>query len=399
MAVRILAWIGVAFFGVVLGTMALAAEPRFLGVAACAGSTCHDAAKPNLASRITQDELTIWKSRDRHSRAGSDLRSPLGLRIARNLGIADPTTDDTCATCHLDPAHLRPDLLPSGRATFSEGVGCESCHGAASAWLASHVDPAQPASALARGLVRLDSPVARARVCIGCHQSNTGRPLRHDIYGAGHPRLRFELETFTAAMPMHHVADEDYRARKQVPSRARLWLVGQLEAARLTLEPLRRAPVRTNVFLDFGIYDCHSCHSRIGRSQAEARPDVPLPPGSLRLYDAPIVLVGAALGAIDPALSASLGQTLSELHRVHARDPVAARAVADRLSGLLDRAEPLFEADPSDEAVGSICVASWRSANVTAFALLRSPNKPSWRSLRWDRRRGPTVDGRRSATC
>ena len=49
--------------------------------------------------------------------------------------------------------------------------------------------------------------------------------------GAGHPRLSFELEAFTANLPPHFIVDADYRARKNPAEAFELWLAGQLQAA------------------------------------------------------------------------------------------------------------------------------------------------------------------------
>ncbi|MEQ9447797.1 MAG: multiheme c-type cytochrome, partial [Rhodospirillaceae bacterium] len=51
---------------------------------------------------MTQNEYSIWKQQDRHSRAYATLTTAESARIARNLGIADPTGADICLDCHAD---------------------------------------------------------------------------------------------------------------------------------------------------------------------------------------------------------------------------------------------------------------------------------------------------------
>src|SRR6185436_3989686 len=50
-----------------------AARARHLGVASCAGSACHGAAKMEGAS-VRQDEYLLWQRKDRHAQAYSTLR-------------------------------------------------------------------------------------------------------------------------------------------------------------------------------------------------------------------------------------------------------------------------------------------------------------------------------------
>ena len=56
-------------------------------------------------------------------------------------------------------------------------------------------------------------PVERARLCLSCHFGDPLRFANHRIMGAGHPRMSFELDTFTALQPAHFKVDADYRKR------------------------------------------------------------------------------------------------------------------------------------------------------------------------------------------
>ena len=67
--------------------------------------------------------------------------------------------------------------------------------------------------------------------------------------GAGHPRLSFELEAYTANQPAHYVVDADYEQRKGKIEGMNLWLTGQIENARRMLTLLQ-----TDMFHSGGMF-------------------------------------------------------------------------------------------------------------------------------------------------
>ena len=100
----------------------------------------------------------------------------------------------------------------------TDGVGCESCHGPAAGWLASHYEVAgSHAANVANGMVALDQPQTRARVCLDCHygSADEGQFVTHAMMAAGHPRISFELDLFSS-FQQHHDVDADYMQRKGV---------------------------------------------------------------------------------------------------------------------------------------------------------------------------------------
>src|SRR5689334_8932544 len=198
------------------------AAERHLGVATCAGSACHGAAKMS-GSNVRQDEYLTWQRKDRHARAYATLRTDRSRRIAANLGLADATSATECLVCHSDnvPAEQR-----GGRFQVSDGVGCEACHGGAERWLTPHTRGyANHKARLADGLYATWDLSARAELCLSCHQGDATRPMTHAIMGAGHPPLLFELDTFGALQPAHYDPDADYARRKGKPDNARNWAV------------------------------------------------------------------------------------------------------------------------------------------------------------------------------
>ena len=114
------------------------AAATYEGVASCAGSTCHGRGEGD-GKVVRQDELRIWQDPSSptgaHSRATAVLASPRGNRIAAALGLGRADTAPQCLGCHATNA---PNAARGGRYLPSDGVGCESCHGAASGWISSH---------------------------------------------------------------------------------------------------------------------------------------------------------------------------------------------------------------------------------------------------------------------
>jgi hypothetical protein len=67
----------------------------FMGVASCAGSTCHGRSEAN-GKIVRQDELMLWQSASSptgaHSRAWRVLTEPRGKAIAGRLGLGNAGT-------------------------------------------------------------------------------------------------------------------------------------------------------------------------------------------------------------------------------------------------------------------------------------------------------------------
>jgi light-regulated signal transduction histidine kinase (bacteriophytochrome) len=81
---------------------------------------------------------------------------------------------------------------------MADGVACETCHGPAQRWISSHVQPnATHAQNLANGMYATADDVQRARLCLSCHFGTADKFVDHRMISAGHPRLSFELDTFS----------------------------------------------------------------------------------------------------------------------------------------------------------------------------------------------------------
>jgi hypothetical protein len=163
---------------------------------------------------------------------------------------------------------------------------------------------AQHAGNIAAGMYPTNQPAPRAALCLSCHQGDDKRTLGHTLYGAGHPRLRFELDTYGALQPYHFVADADYRRRKPLASHLRLWAAGQLRAADQLLNQVRSAHGQ-GMFPELANYDCQTCHRPIA-VDADHKPRAGAGAGALGLNDAPLVVLRALATVMAPAEAAGL---------------------------------------------------------------------------------------------
>lgn len=335
-----------AAFLAVLACSAGAADKQ-LGVASCAGSACHGAARMT-GTNVRQDEYLIWQRKDPHARAYSTLRTERSRRIAANLGLADATTAPMCLTCHADPL---PADQRGGRFQISDGVGCETCHGAAERWFSPHTRgyPGHK-QRLADGMYPTWDLAARAELCVSCHQGNARRPMTHAIMGAGHPALLFELDTFGALQPAHYDDDPDYAKRKGKPDGTRAWAVGQVVAARGMVAGLAAMPA-DGVFPELVWFNCTACHHAMQPPRWEADPATGLGAGRVRLADVALHQVALWLEVVKPELAARWRAELRALHQATLANAGALRERASSAQKLLD-AEVLplaaqFQATPA----------------------------------------------------
>jgi hypothetical protein len=246
---------------------------RLEGVASCASTACHGGNGPPGSWR---SEYTTWAMCDPHSRAYTVLFGDLSRRIQENLnrGEQDPAKDFSaqnnplCLKCHATD----PDHHPVAHGfTLVDGVGCESCHGAAGEWLAQHYrlpwKDMSPEAKAKLGFTFTKDLQVRAEVCVRCHVGSvdtTGLPVEvnHDLIAAGHPRLRFEFGAYLANYPKHWSVHED---EKRYPDlQARAWMIGQVASARAALHLLQAdaaaAKSSAVVWPEFADFDCYSCH-------------------------------------------------------------------------------------------------------------------------------------------
>lgn len=325
---------------------------RHEGVASCGGSTCHGRQEATGIT-VRQNELLTWQDdgspAGAHSRAYRVLAEPRSQRIAKKLGIGPAQSAEMCLGCHADPA---PAGLRGAKFALSDGVGCETCHGGSERWLSSHYAVgASHASNVANGLYPLDDPRARAARCLDCHfgSAGPGQFVTHRIMAAGHPRIAFELDLFTA-LQRHHNEDADYRKRGKEPSRGvKTWAIGQAMAIdRATALYATPARGQDGVFPEFYFFDCRTCHRTFSddpdfRPIDVVNPGRPVPSGFPTFNDENLLMLSAAARVAAPGLASRLGTQSRAFHAAFASDRVAAVRAAGQLGATARALAAAFE--------------------------------------------------------
>ena len=307
-----------------------------IGTVNCASSLCHGSITEWKGSPILRNEYVTWSRLDKHARAYTVLSGESARRIASKLGLPGPASEaKVCLDCH---AHNVPLALREPRFKLSDGVTCEACHGPAQRWIASHVEPgASHAGNLAHGLYPTDDSGARARLCLSCHWGNKDKFVSHRMLGAGHPRLSFELETFSSIEPAHYRVDGDYLQRKQAVDGVKTWAIGQALAVSEMMDILvdpRRG--RDGLFPELVLFDCHACHHPMSkrRWQPQRAFGAGAGPGVARLNDSGMQMMRAIARRLDPKLGARVSAQVARLHRATAGqgDALAEARVLKRLA-------------------------------------------------------------------
>ncbi len=329
---------------------------KHMGVATCSNSVCHGASQPFRDSDVMQNEFAIWQEFDPHAKAYQILERPESKQIAQKLGLGDPTQAKVCLDCHADnePADHRGE-----RFQISDGVGCEACHGGSELWLNSHADRSVAhADNLGKGMYATENPIKRAELCLSCHMGEKDRMITHRIMGAGHPRLSFELDTFTWLHP-HYKIDAKWTKRKGDWNGVRDWAVGQGVAAEnlldLVLDP--KAGWQ-GIFPELVLFDCHACHKLMQGKKWGPRQGTGLGPGVVRLNDSNLVMFRHVLAPVDKAAAQRVFEQTRALHRATTESREATFAAARTLRSTLAEALPKVAAYNYDVASLDVILAS-----------------------------------------
>lgn len=293
---------------------------KHLGVASCASSVCHGKSKAVDAKNVMLNEYRTWSTKDRHARAYKTLLSKESKRIASNLGLSSAHTAKICLDCHAD--NVAKDMR-GPKFQINDGVGCEACHGGAEQWIKSHTEMGVTHQQnLDKNMYPTESGVERARLCLSCHYGTKDKLATHKIMGAGHPRLSFELETFTSNQPMHYKVDADYKERKGEFGGFTMWVTGQLEAAKISLELMQSYLISDDQLLpELYFYDCHACHHPMSDKRWQptaARSGVP--PGAVRLNDVSFLMLQQLIQTVLPESYSELTNAVINLHKSSMRN-------------------------------------------------------------------------------
>jgi hypothetical protein len=253
-------------------------EPqKYIGPGSCAATSCHGSVKPVAESRILQTEYTTWILKDKHSRGYQALTGDVGERMARILKLGTKAeAAPKCLACHA--LYTTPEQR--GRAfEISEGVGCENCHGPASAWLGPHTTRDWPhEKSVAAGMHDTRSVIHRTEKCLECHLGSRERFVDHEMIAAGHPDLYFELDSFSAVMPRHWKQPRELAPGKPAEDPdwvgVRDWSAGQAVQLRAAMERLawrtkgeggeKRADMKQDAWPEYSELSCIACHHSLG---------------------------------------------------------------------------------------------------------------------------------------
>lgn len=229
----------------------------YVGAESCGGSACHGNSAPRTKLRIGQNEFYIWSQKDRHAKAYEVLTNPDSKRIAHNLKIDKPEQAHRCLVCHALDVE---DNRQGKNFDLTEGVSCEACHGPAEQWLGPHIRKDWDAKkAVTYGMYNTKDLGLRSDKCLACHLGVGPDIVDHELIGAGHPRLKFELDNYSHVMPAHWQPPKDKPARDWLGVKA--WAVNQAVALRNQVQLLSaHRKSKMGLFPDFIHFDCYACH-------------------------------------------------------------------------------------------------------------------------------------------
>ena len=342
----------VGLFASVLGAGSVTAAelPQYdnevhLGVASCASGVCHGSVRPKSSSAVLQNEYVTWSRHDRHRIAYQTLLTPESARIASNLGLENAHEASLCLDCHADNVPLEQQ---GEKFLMSDGVGCEACHGGAGDYISEHADAATDRQHnIDAGLYPADQAADRAKLCLSCHLGTADKFASHDIMGAGHPRLAFELDTFGILQPAHYLVDEDYRAEKWYGDNLVTWVIGQTRSTEQTLSLIETRLDSGGLFPELALFDCHTCHHPMSEPRWLAN-RTGLPPGSVRLNDANFVMLFALAQVAAPSLEMTLREQMTALHQAVARrQPLADLLASIRQNIAIIERDAVSQAGPT----------------------------------------------------
>lgn len=305
-------------------------KDKHLGLVSCTGSTCHEATTPLPASPIKQNEVSIWTKKDEHAKAYEHLKNDLSKQIIKKLKWAKPAHKDSrCLDCHADNV---PAAQRGKRFNITKGVTCEACHGGSGRWLGGHISGEEGHKFnLDNGLYPTEKPIQRAKLCLSCHFGTEKKFVTHEIMGAGHPRISFELDRFTNVQPAHFVRDKDYGRRKGYANGAQVWAIGQAVAVGLFLDQLELEikKEQNGVFPELSLFDCQSCHHAMKNQRWTGGKG--LPPGVIRINEANLVLLRHAIKILSLESGKKFAGGLKQLHQATMQNKQAVQSAIEAL--------------------------------------------------------------------
>jgi hypothetical protein len=159
---------------------------------------------------------------------------------------------------------------------------------------------------------------------------------------AGHPRISFELDLFSA-LQQHHLEDADYVSRKGRTNNVKLWAIGQAVAVNRATTLFADPKLgQEGVFPEIYFFDCQTCHRQFvdgpkGKATWVANPGRPIPAGMPAFNDENMIMLSAAAKVAAPALSAKFEADSRDFHAALARDRPSAVKAGKKLASSADQ--------------------------------------------------------------
>jgi hypothetical protein len=132
-------------------------QNKYIGVKMC--SMCHKADK-------TGNQFAVW-SKSAHAQAYKTLTGPKAAEIAKAKNIKNASEAAECLECH-----GAVDAKLVGTYDVKDGVQCEMCHGAGSAYKAM-ATMKDKAKAIAAGMREFKDAAAIEKFCKTCHNEKS----------------------------------------------------------------------------------------------------------------------------------------------------------------------------------------------------------------------------------
>jgi hypothetical protein len=346
-------------------------DAKYVGPGSCSAVACHGGIQPRSVTKVLQNEYSTWVTADKHAHAYTALTEPLGRQIAVTLKLGPAEKAQRCLVCHalsVSPAEHAREL------DIAEGVGCESCHGPASLWIGPHIQAnAVHSRMVALGLYDNKNLVLRTEKCLTCHLGAPGMTVDHELIAAGHPDLRFELDSFTAVEPPHWVEkNAEGKPLADPLFGTRAWAIGQAVQLRESMLRVARA-AKSGPWPEFSEMDCITCHHSLTGPQSwrqrsgYAGRRAGDPPYNLARY----VLFRHFADEVNPGLNGELNKEVSrvsELITSMSPDRAAVEAAANRAAGLAARLSDELQSYTYDRARTEVLLRSI-TADADAISL------------------------------
>jgi hypothetical protein len=286
-----------------------AESSKYTGPGSCSSPSCHGGVQARDQTTVLQNEYSTWVVRDKHAHAFENLTNPVGTRIAKIMGLPSPDTAPRCLACHaLDvPADQRARTFD-----LTDGVGCENCHGPASAWLGPHTTRGwKYEKSLELGLYDTRDLVKRSEKCLTCHLGTAEKSVDHELIAAGHPDLYFELDSFMSVMPPH------WKEVDQDPwFTVRAMGVGQAVQLREQLKRVARES-QSGIWPEYGELDCFACHHNLVAAKDSWRQDRGYPgrrPGNAPFNLSRFVVLNHVIQDADPGAARDLKAAIDQVY-------------------------------------------------------------------------------------